>query len=326
MNDDDSKNLGEELAAAFEADLEVTENPVAPAVDDAANPDDLATPPAPNGEEPKKDDSEDPDKKNEESETPPTDPSKPAEGDPAAPQDPAAPVEEDQPKPLTEDGVMRIINQTRLQERNSEQEMRNTYNDVMEAYYPDGLSNVLVDQNTGKELRTPQDVVDASGGELSHEQAAQWLMNEQYKLDNSIKDIQRQAAQIAETTVTFKRDATAALQKYEPLFKAYPSLQPKVFDLMMRQVKADEKKGVILQAPDVMDLYDTYLEPYQKAYEFATQQSATNPVASQQQPAAPAPTPSVNDRLDEGGDGGQSPVDDPEDFAQQVEKELAKPF
>ena len=94
---------------------------------------------------------------------------------------------------------------------------------------------------------------------------------------------------------------------------------------MMRQVKADEKKGVILQAPDVMDLYDTYLEPYQKAYEFATQQPATNPV-NPQQPAAPAPTPSINDRLDEGGDGGQSPVDDPEDFAQQVEKELSKPF
>lgn len=326
MNDDDNKNLGEELAAAFEADLEVTENPVAPAVDDAANPDDPATPPAPNGEEPKKDDSEDPDKKNEEPETPPADPSKPAEGDPAASQDPAASVEEDQPKPLTEDGVMRLLNEARVQERNSEQEMRNTYNEVMEAYYPDGLSNVLVDQNSGKELRTPQDVVDASGGELTHEQAAQWLMNEQYKLDNSIKDIQRQAAQIAETTVTFKRDATAALQKYEPLFKAYPSLQPKVFDLMMKQVKADEKKGVILQAPDVMELYDTYLEPYQKAYEFSTNRPATNPVNPEQQPAAPAPTPSVNDRLDEGGDGGQSPVDDPEDFAQQVEKELAKPF
>ena len=325
MNDDDNKNLGEELAAAFEADMDVTENPVAPAVDDAANPEDPATPPAPNGEEPKKDDPENPDKKDEESETSPTDPSKPKEEDPANPQAPAAPGEEDQPKPLTEDGVMRIINETRLQERNSEQELRNTYNDVMESYYPDGLSNVLVDQNSGKELRTPQDVVDASGGELSHEQAAQWLLNEQYKLDNSIKDIQRQAAQIAETTVTFKRDATAALQKYEPLFKAYPSLQPKVFDLMMRQVKADEKKGVILQAPDVMDLYDTYLEPYQKAYEFSTNKPATNPV-NPEQPPAPAPTPSINDRLDEGGDGGQSPVDDPEDFAQQVEKELSKPF
>lgn len=323
---DQDKDFSEAIANAFEDDA--PENPVAPAVDDATNPD-PATPPAdqPKVEEPKSDEPEnpaDPDKKNEEPETPPADLSQQPQDPNKAPENPETPPAPDEPKPLTEEGVMRILNQTRVEERNSEQELRNTYNDVLEAYYPDGLSNTLVDQTTGKQLRTPQDVVDASGGEMSHEEAAQWLMNEQYKLDNSIKDIQTQAARIAETTVTFKRDATAALQKYEPLFKAYPSLQPKVFDLMMKQVRADEKKGVILQAPDVMDLYDTYLEPYQKAYEFSTQQSATNPVAPQQ--PAPTPTPGINDRLDEGGDGGESEVDNPDDFAQQVEKELAKPF
>jgi hypothetical protein len=102
-------------------------------------------------------------------------------------------------------------------------------------------------------------------------------------------------------------------------------LQTKAFDLLMKQVKADKEKGVILQAPDVMDLYDTYLEPYQMAFEHSTQQPATNPNPAPA--AAPAPpTPGVDDRLDEGGDGGASPVDDPSDFAQQVTKELSKGF
>jgi hypothetical protein len=35
----------------------------------------------------------------------------------------------------------------------------------------------------------------------------------------------------------------------------------------MKQVKADKEKGVILSAPDVMEHYDDYLEPYQQAYE-----------------------------------------------------------
>jgi hypothetical protein len=163
--------------------------------------------------------------------------------------------------------------------------------------------------------------------DMSMEEATQWLMNEQFKMDQSVAGIQKDAERIAETTINFKRDSVNALRKYEPLFKAYPTLQGKVFDKLMTLVEADEKKGVITKAPDVMDHYDFYLEPYQKAFEYANGQSATNPVPTPAAPAAPtapvAPKPGQNDRLDEGGDGGATPPDDPNDFAQQVTKELA---
>lgn len=316
--------FGKELETAFNGGEEIVENPVTPAVDDANKPN-PATPPAPaKVEEPKKDDPEnpaDPNKKDEEPETPPANPEKPTEENPEAPKNPETPPVEDTPKPLTEEGVLRILNQARTEERNSTQELRNTYDDVLNAYYPEGLSTTL-ETPDGKKLQTPQDVVDASNGEMTIEQATQWLMNEQYKLEQNVQNIQRQAAKIADTTVNFRRDSLAVLEKYEPLFKAYPQLQTKAFNLLMKQVRADESKGVILEAPDVFELYDTYLEPYQQAYEFSTQQPATNPVT----PAAPAPaTPGINDRLDEGGDGGANTVvDDPNDFAQQVTKELAK--
>lgn len=313
------------VAADF-SEEEITENPATPPKQD-----DPATPPASddNAEEPKGDDSaspEDSNKKDEESETPPADPSKPAEEDPANPQDPATPSVQDEPKPLTEEGVLRLLNQARHEEQDNAKALENTYRDVMAAYYPEGISDVLIDQNTGKELRTPQDVVDATDGALTMEQATQWLMNEEYKLKQNIENIKRQAAGVAETTVNFKRDSIAAVEKYEPLFTAYPQLQEKVFNLMMQQVQADVEKGVILKAPDVMDLYDTYLEPYQQAFEFSTQQSATNPTTPVTPP--PAPKPTQDDRLDEsaGGDGGATPVDDPTDFAQQVTKELAGEF
>lgn len=325
MSDVQDDDFNKEMAAAFETDENVVENPVVtPPTGDPA------TPPEPPKaeEEPKKDDEPanpaNTDKKDEEPETPPADPAKPTEGEPTpsqAPETPPAPAES---QPLTEDGIRRIMGDIRREEHTSNTVLRNTYNEVMEAYYPDGLSNVLVDQSSGKELRTPQDVVDASGGDMSIEEAAKWLMNEQYKLDQNIANIQRQAAQITENTVNFKRDSMAVLQKYEPLFKAYPQLQEKAYNLMIKQVKADPEKGVILSAPDVMELYDTYLEPYQQAYEFSTHQPATNPTP----PATPPPaTPGQADRMDEGGgDGGASPVDDPNDFAQQVNKELAKGF
>lgn len=321
----------DEFANAVAADFseeEITENPTA----EPPKQDDPATPPASedNAEEPKKDDptdATDPNKKDEEQDTPPADPAKPSEEDPAKPQDPATPPEEDnQPKPLTEEGVLRLLREAQTQEQDTAKELRSTYNDVLSAYYPEGLSDVLIDQNTGKELRTPQDVVDATDGALTMEQATQWLMNEEYKLKQNIEGIKRQAADIAETTVNFKRDAVAAVQKYEPLFSQYPQLQEKVFNLMMQQVQADTEKGVIIKAPDVIDLYDTYLEPYQRAYEFSTQQSAANPPAPATPP--PAPKPTQDDRLDEGagGNGGVTPVDDPTDFAQQVTKELAGEF
>lgn len=296
----------------------------APAAD-PANP----TPPAaepPTVEEPKKDDPATPPVKlPEEEATPPAGAEEPEkkEAEPATP--PATPPEgetPEEPKPLTKDDVTSIIQNIQTTERNSTKELENTTKDVMEAYYPDGLSNVLTTPE-GKKLEKPQDVVEASGGNMTTEEAAQWLMNEQFKLDKQISEIEGSAKQIAETTVNFKRDSIAALQKYEPLFKAYPSLQKKVFDKLMKQVKADTDKGVILSAPDVLEHYDDYLEPYQLAFEHSTQKPATAPVPPVKEEPEPV-KPGTQDRLDEGGDGGSTAPNDPNDFAQQVGKELAK--
>ena len=293
--------------------------PVTTGVDPAKQGDDKSVVTPPVVEEPNKD--EEPAQKTEEI-IPPTDDAPKAQEDvePAkAPETPPAPVET--PQPLTKDDVTAIITNLRNDERNSSKELDTTVKEVLDAYYPDGLSNVLVDEASGKELRTPQDVVAASGGQMSTEEAAQWLLNEQYKLDQSVAKIKDDARNIAETTVNFKRDSIAVIEKYEPLFKAYPHLQKKVYDKLMKQVKVDEKNGVILSAPDVIEHYDDYLEPYQQAFEYGTKQPATNPTAPV---TPPAPTPTAEDRMDISGDGGQAPVDDPNDFAQQVTKELAK--
>jgi len=245
------------------------------------------------------------------------------DGDKKPDEEPDENKEPEAPKVLTREDLESVVKNLREEERNSGKVLETTTQEVIEKFYPDGLSNVLVDEQTGKELRTPQDVVDAAdaaGSQMSVDKAAQWLMNEQYKLDKAIEKIKDDARTIAETTVSFKRDAIAAVEKYEPLFKAYPKLQQKVFDKLMKQVKADEKKGVILSAPDVMEHYDDYLEPYQQAFEFAQNKPATAPAPEPEQPK-----PSADDRLDESGDGGpSSKVDDPNDFAQQVTKELAR--
>lgn len=293
---------------------------VTPPVDPVTPP---ATPPA--NEEPKP--PEEP-KENEEpakspEETPPApaaDENKPKEGveSPKAPETPPAP---EVPQPLTKNDVELVVSNLLNTERNSSKELETTTKEVMDAYYPDGLSNELIDQKSGKKLKTPADVVEASGDTMSTEEAAQWLMNEQFELDKKVADIKDDAKKIAETTVNFRRDSMTVLQKYEPLFKAYPAVQQKVFDQLMKQVKVDKDKGVILSAPDVMEHYDFYLEPYQKAFEFSTNKPATAPTP----PAAgEPPKPGAEDRMDEGGDGGSTPPNDPNDFAQQVSKELAK--
>lgn len=302
------------------------EDPQQPKMTETPPAEGTQTPPAPEApkvEEPKKDDEQ----PKQEEETPPspdgTDKKEEGAEPPKDPETPPAPAPaEEEPKPLTKDDVTSIIRDLQNTERTSGRELETTTQEVLNAYYPEGLSNTLVDERTGKALKTPQDVVEASNGEMSMEQAQQWLLNEQFKMDKEVDSIKRQAEQIAETTINFTRDSITALEKYAPLFKAYPHLQTKTYDLLMKQTKVDKDKGVVLSAPDVLDLYDTYLEPYQLAFEHSTGQPSTNPTTP---PApAPTPTPGADDRLDEGGDGGQSPVDDPNDFAQQVTKELAK--
>ena len=313
FNEEAFKGLDEGTALAPPS--EPTTPPVTPPPAAAEPP--KADPPKPT-EEPKKDD--EPAKTPEE--TPPasaTDEKKPEE-DPKPPETPEAPAPTEPSQPLTKDDVSQVVSDLLSTERNSSKELENTTQEVLEAYYPEGLSNTLVDERSGKELRTPQDVVDASGGEMSTEQAAQWLMNEQFKLDKQVAEIKDNAKQIAETTVNFKRDSMTVLQKYEPLFKAYPQLQTKVFNKLMEQVKVDKERNVILSAPDVMGHYDFYLEPYQQAFEYSTKESATNPTPDTT-PEPPKPT--AEDRMDVTGDGGPAPVNDPNDFAQQVTKELA---
>lgn len=327
MSDTDHED---EFDKAFAGFGEEPKQPDSPA--DPANKPEEPTPPAPqapNVEEPKKDEPKPPEKPEEG--TPPADATKkPEEGaqPPQTPTTPPAPTTPEESKPLTEESVKSIINNIRAEERDAGKELDTTTNEVLEAYYPDGLSNVLIDQASGRELCTPQDVVEASNGTMDIEEASQWLMNEQYKLDSEVNKIKDDARRVAETTINFKRDAIRALQKYEPLFKWQPSLQQKVWDKVKAQVKADEKKGVILSAPDVMSEYDFYLEPYQKAFEFSTGQPGTNPTPpAAGTPGAPAapPAPGMDDRLDDAGDGGATTeVDDPNDFAQQVKKELAK--
>lgn len=310
--------------------------PVTPPVADPATP--PATPPAPAeppkadpkpAEEPKKDDTTppaEPPKKGEEATPPADDEKKPEEGaePPKAPETPPAPEE---PKPLTKDDVTSIIRDIRTEERTSGQALEETTKEVMEAYYPDGLSNVLTDSATGKELKTPQDVVDVTNGAMTIEEAAQWLMNEQFKLDQQIDTIRKDARAVAETTLKFKQDGVDVLQRYEPIFKAYPQIQEKVWNQYIKLVKADKEKGVILSAPDMREFYDTVLEPYRLAFEYQSGQSGTAPTpppaGTPGEPAPPA-APGADDRLDEGGDGGVTAPNDPNDFAQQVSKELAK--
>lgn len=245
------------------------------------------------------------------------------------PEEPTAPKTEEPvseqpeaPAPLTKDDLQTAIKDVISSNQNSADTLDKTTEEVVSKYYPDGLSNKLTDSNTGKVLETPQDVVDASGGEMTIEEASQWLINEQFKLDRAVSDARADARKVAETTIKFERDSAEVLQKYEPLFKAFPGVQQKVWDAFKPLVKADEDKGFILSSPDMAQFYDTMLEPYRLAYEQQSQQPATNPVTPPPAPEPPKPT--AEDRMDVSGDGGVSEPNDPNNFAQQVEKELSK--
>lgn len=326
----------QEFDKAFEGFGEDPAQVTPPAATDDATTTPPTIPPAePPKEEPKKDEAksnEEPNKEAPAAEQAPAGDNKEEEKGTESPKDPATPPAgtpektetSEEPKPLTKDDVESVVSNLLNTERTSSKVLETATQDVVEAYFPDGLSNVLKDEKTGMEMKSPQDVVNvvaAQGGEISVEEAAKWLMEEQYKLDRQVDSIKSQARHIAEVNIDFRRDAVQAVKKYEPLFTWKPFLQEKIYDLMMKQVKVDKEKQIILSAPDVMDLYDTYLEPYQRAYEFSQGTPATNPTPP---PTPEPPKPTAEDRMDEGGDGEQSEVNDPNNFAQQVGKELAK--
>lgn len=209
------------------------------------------------------------------------------------------------PKPLTIDDVRTAISDMRNDERTSAKELDTLTDEVLKQYYPDGLSNVLVDSATGKELRSPQDVVDVSGGTMSIEEAQQWLLNEQYKLDTSIAKIKDDARNLAETNSNFSRGIDRVLDKYKAVFEKFPEQQQKIYKQYMKQVTIDDQKNLVLSAPDVEEFYDFAMEPYVLAYgNMQTQQQSAPP--PEDKPKISESKPSIKDRLDESGDGGNT--------------------
>lgn len=216
------------------------------------------------------------------------------------------------PAPLTKEDMQAAIREMRDSERNSSREIDSLTDEVIKKYYPEGLSNVLIDEKSGKELRTPQDVIDASGGELSYEDAWRWLNSEQQKLDKQVEGIKDQARNLAETNANFSTGIDRVLQKYKPVFEAFKErgIQEKVYKAFMNQVKMDEGKELVLSAPDVEEFYDLVMEPYLLAY--GNMQTAKagqggqppTPAAPETAPKIPDSKPSIEDRLDESGDSG----------------------
>ena len=189
--------------------------------------------------------------------------------------------------PLTKDDIREVVTETRQAERASEVELKEATNDVIEHYYPDGLSDDIIDEATGKPLRSAQDVIDASGGELSTEQATQWLMNERAKHDKAVADIRADASRIAETTLKVRTDGETVLKRYAPLFERYPHLQKETWDDYFDLVEMTKDNKFVLKAPDMQKYYRKVLEPYRLAFEHETQQSATAETPDEK-PAEPA--------------------------------------
>lgn len=220
------------------------------------------------------------------------------------------PVEEEKPETSVKEDLKSILNDIRNEETTSKKEIDSTYNEVIETYYPDGLSNVLVDKS-GEEIKTIEDVIRLSGDTLTAEEAGRWLLNEQQQLNQRIEQEKTKARDIAETNISFVKSSNRVLDRYKDVFTKHPDVQARVYEQFMKTVQMDKQHNIIISAPvDIEEFYSIALAGYENA-----------PTAVQ---PTPAPKQTASDRLDVSGDGGEGEVDDPNDFEQQIRKEFSK--
>jgi hypothetical protein len=222
------------------------------------------------------------------------------------------PAVEEPAKPLSAEEVRAIMAEVRDQERNSAKVIDEAEKEVLSAYYPQGLSNTLIDESTGKEIKSPQDVVDLSNGTMTTEEATQWLLNEQYKLDKQVAEIKSSARELAEVNHNFKQGAVRVLETYKDVFDKFPGLQTKVYKNYMKTVKMDTEKDLVLTASDIEEYYRDFMEPYVMAASFKGSAPAGVPAPAATPPPEQVPAPSqmpvskqtAKDRMDVTGDGG----------------------
>ena len=227
-------------------------------------------------------------------ETPEETPEEAPEAEEEVKEEPEAPEVPEEKPSLSSEDIKKALREVEAEKASYTDEVKSTTKEVLESFYPEGIDRQLRDKD-GDPIKSIEDVMERidprTGENFTEERAASWLLEEQQKLNKQVEELEASAERVAEVNINLKKDAERVVEKYADVLKNNPKVAEKARALYENTLRKDPKTGITLEAPlDLIEFYDTFLEPYILA---AENTPAPEPVVEPEKPKA-----NPNDRAD----------------------------
>ena len=190
-----------------------------------------------------------------------------AEDDGEKPADEAPADDEPEEKPATREEIKAALRELDQEKQTASDTRSQLKNEVLETLYPEGIDRQLRDADgdpiTGIEDLTKL-INPKTNDYFTDEEAAQWLLGAQQKLNQDIEQMENYAYEVADTNLTLKEGTDYIQEKMGDVLAAFPEVADQLLEAYTATLVKDPKTGVIIKAPvDVVKFYSVALKPYQ---------------------------------------------------------------
>jgi len=182
-------------------------------------------------------------------------------------------------KHTTKDDIKEALREMEQEKELSAENRNELRSEVIKEMFPDGIDKKLYD-SAGDEIKGIDDVTKLinpkTGDYFTDEEAAQWLMDSNKKLNDDVAQLEAYADEIVDTNISLKDGADRVAELYGDVLEQFPEVADKLLDAYSRTLQKDEKTGIITKAPvDVVEFYAMALAPYKElAPQLAAQKQA----------------------------------------------------
>lgn len=181
-------------------------------------------------------------------------------------------------EPLSKDSIKEALRELNAEDKARTSELGTLKNEVIEALYPEGLDRQLRDSDgdpiTGIEDLTKL-VNPATNEYFTDEEAGQWLLSNQQKLNRDIENIEKYAAEVADTHIALRDGTERVKEVYGEFLEKNPDIADELMSAYDATLVKDEKSKLIIKAPvDVVTFYSVALKGHMAAVSKQAEEAA----------------------------------------------------
>lgn len=202
-----------------------------------------------------------------------------SDGDDAPEPKAEEPAAKDEPEEryAPKDAIKEALKELELESRRDNEVKSQLKDAVLERLYPEGIDRQLRDSD-GDPIRGIDDLMQLenpkTGGLFTEDEAGQWLLSAQQKLNTEVEKMESYAERVVEVDANLRDGANRVEQVYGEILTKHPEVADRIQEQYSKTMVRDPNSGLIIDMPvDIVEFYATALSGYSEAEQLRQQQA-----------------------------------------------------